>query len=48
MLIEKIKNNMCSEKEVSISDKIKEAKEKASNQEVTKKQEKTKNKSIEL
>lgn len=48
MLIEKIKKNMSLEKEISIADKIKEAKEKASNQVITEKQEKTKNKSITL
>ena len=48
MLIEKIKSNLNLEKEISIADRIKEAKEKANNQEVTKKQDKAKNKGIDL
>lgn len=48
MLIEKIKNNLNLEKEISIADRIKEAKEKANNQEVKEKQDKVKNKGIDL
>lgn len=48
MLIEKIKKNMTLEKEISISDKIKGAKEKVENQTNTKNKEKSKKKSISL
>lgn len=48
MLIEKIKKNLGLEKEISISDRIKDAKEKAENQTKSDKQEKSKNKSISL
>ena len=48
MLIEKIKTNLNLEKEVSIADRIKEAKEKSEKQVTTEKQEKQKNKSIVL
>ena len=48
MLIENIKKNLGLEKEISISDKIKEAKEKAENQTKTNKHEKAKKKSISL
>ena len=48
MLIEKIKKNLSLEKEISISDRIKDAKEKAENQTKSDKQEKSKKKSISL
>lgn len=48
MLIENIKKNLSLEKEISISDRIKGAKEKAENKAQNKKQEKSKKKSISL
>lgn len=48
MLIENIKKNLSLEKEISISDRIKVAKEKAENKAQNKKQEKSKKKSISL
>jgi len=48
MLIENIKKNLSLEKEISISDRIKGAKEKVENQTKSDKQEKSKNKSISL
>lgn len=48
LLIESIKKNLSLEKEISISDKIKGAKEKSKNQTKTQKQEKLKKKSISL
>lgn len=47
-LIEKIKSNLTLEKEISIADKIKEAKEKANIQLINEKQEKQKSKDISL
>ena len=47
-LIEKIKSNLTLEKEISIADKIKEAKEKANIQPINEKQEKQKSKDISL